>query len=123
MIGGAGEGEEEGGETVEVPQDLGADACGVGGCKDPRELRQAHAHESPFSTQGAPVLPAAVRQSCRQRHTSCADPDGADDQQWVSTLMKRLAEWMAQDEWEKGRRTSGERRNSCGSLQNPLSCQ
>jgi len=89
-------------------------ACG---CKDPRELRQPHAHESPFSTRGAPVLPAELRQSCRNRHTSCADPDGADNHRSVNTPMKRLAGWMAQDAWEMWRRTSGERRTSCESLQ------
>jgi len=86
------------------------------GCKDPHEVRQSHAHASLFSPRGAPVLPAEVRQSRRDRPTSCADPDGADDRRWVSTPMKRLARWMAHDAWDMWRRTSGERRTSRGSL-------
>ncbi len=65
--------------------------------------------------------PHEVRRSCRQRHTTCAHPDGADDHRWgPAHLCDGWSDGLAQDVWEMWRRTSGERRNSCGSLQRPL---
>ncbi len=49
--------------------------CGARrGCTDPRAVRHPHAHASPFFMRGAPVVPAGVRHSRGQRHTSGADP-------------------------------------------------